>query len=328
MKDSINILFTSAGRRVSLIRSFKHALDKLGIVNRLVAADMKANAPALFVADRPDHVPRVTDPSYIERIETLCELHEIDVVIPLIDPELPILAAHRARFAEKGVTLLVSDPDAIVAGADKRTTFEYFRRIGASTPTLLDFDAVLQDPAAAYPFLLKPSDGSSSVGVTVINNAEELRFFRKHVRNAILQPRIVGQEYTLDVLADLEGKVRCVVPRARLETRAGEVSKGMTVKDERIMEAGAHVVSQLPGARGCITVQCFVTDSGSIEFIEINPRFGGGFPLSYAAGADYPGWICQMILGHDPEVPDNTWKDGLVMLRYDDAVFVDKSEVT
>lgn len=136
-----------------------------------------------------------------------------------------------------------------------------------------------------------------------------------------------GEEYTLDILVDFDGNARCIVPRLRIETRAGEVSKGITVKHPGIIAAGRKVAEALPGALGCITVQCFLTRSGDIVFIEINPRFGGGYPLSFAAGADFPKWIIQMVLGEVPDIKLDGWQDDLVMLRYDEGIFVDKKNI-
>jgi len=154
-----------------------------------------------------------------------------------------------------------------------------------------------------------------------------LEFFKDKINNPILQEHLDGYEYTLDVLADFDGKVRCVVPRKRLKVRAGEVSKGVTVKDKKIIDTGKRVVEALKGARGPITVQGFLTTDAKFKLTEINPRFGGGHPLAIAAGADYPRWITEMMLGRDPEIMLDSWEDGLVMLRYDEAVFVRHSEI-
>jgi len=165
------------------------------------------------------------------------------------------------------------------------------------------------------------------VGVTKITNPKELNFFREYIEEPILQELVVGDEYTIDVLADFNGTVCSIVPRLRIETRAGEVSKGMTVKNPAIMAATMKVVEALPGALGCITVQCFLTRGGEIKFIEINPRFGGGFPLSIQAGADFPRWIIEMMLGNEVRIAIDSWQDGVVMLRYDDAVFMSKEMI-
>jgi len=117
-------------------------------------------------------------------------------------------------------------------------------------------------------------------------------------------------------------KVRCVVPRRRIEIRAGEVSKGRVVKHRAIMERAANVVEKLRAGPGVITVQVVLTEDGQMKFIEINPRFGGGAPLSIKAGADFPGWILQGLTGGRPRIKFDGFKDGLTMLRYDAEVWL------
>lgn len=326
-EKEFNILFTSAGRRVSLIRLFRKALDELGLKGKLVTTDLSKDAPAPYAADIRESVPRVTDPGYIEELKNICLRHNICLLVPLIDTELHLLAPHRELFANIGVTLLVSSPAVNEICFDKCRTAVFFRNSGFMTPKIFDPLELLSSSQTNYPLLLKPADGSCSVGVHKIRNARELEFFVDYVPNAIVQELISGQEYTLDILVDFEGNVRSVVPRLRIETRAGEVSKGMTVKHRAIMDAGKRLVEALPGALGCITVQCFLTPDGDIVFIEVNPRFGGGFPLAAEAGADFPRWIIEMMLNRNPEIELDGWCDGLVMLRYDEAIFIDKGMI-
>jgi len=322
-----NILFTSSGRRVSMLRHFREALQKLKLAGSLVSADLQKHAPAAFAADNRELVPRVTDPAYIPALLEICKRHTIRLLVPLIDTELHLLAPHRKAFEAIGVTLLVSSEAVNHLSLDKRRTRDFFIKAGVKNPDILDPTELLASKKPLYPCLLKPAQGSCSSGVTKIRDEKELRFFLDYIPDPIVQDLVQGEEYTLDILVDFSGKVRCVVPRLRIETRAGEVSKGMTVKHPAIIEAGRKVVEALPGAVGCITVQCFLTKSGDIVFIEINPRFGGGYPLSHAAGADFPKWIIQMLLGNAPDSELDGWQDGLVMLRYDEGIFVDKNDI-
>ncbi len=326
-QPGFNVLLTSAGRRVSLLRGFQRALSGLGVQGKVIATDLRRTAPAMHVADASELVPRVTSAGYIDALRDVCRRHGVKLVVPLIDTELHLLAPHREAFAADGIEVLVSSTEVTQLCLDKRNTREFFERIGVATPRLFDAGKLLADPDAKYPFFLKPADGSSSVGATRIDSREELAFHSKHTRNAIVQELITGDEYTLDVLAGFDGRTRCVVPRLRMETRAGEISKGVTVKDAALMEAGRRVVDALGGARGCITVQCFYTAGRPPVFIEINPRFGGGFPLAAAAGADYPRWILEWLLGREPQIALDGWDDGTVMLRYDDAVFIRRQDI-
>ena len=327
-ESSFPILLTSAGRRVALVHEFQRALARRCLRGPVIACDLRGHAPALHAADAAELVPRVTDAAYVPALLELCRRHAIRMVVPLIDTELHLLAPHRAAFEAVGATLVVSSPETTTLSLDKRSTGEFFTSIGVRSPKILDPDALLADPGAAWPVLLKPADGSCSVGVTRIDGPAELAFYHRRIPNPIVQELIRGREYTMDALVDFAGRVRMVVPRLRIETRAGEVSKGMTVTDARLIETTRQVVAALPGAVGVITVQCFVEEgTQELVFLEINPRFGGGFPLSAAAGGDYCGWLIDWIRGEDAEIAMDGFQDRLLMLRWDEAVFVPESSV-
>lgn len=281
----------------------------------------------MFIGDYNESVPRVTDPGYIPTLIEICKLHNIKLLIPLIDTELLLLSEEKELFQEQGVMVLVCSPEANRICRNKINTAEFFRSIGFATPVILQPETILKEKHQDYPYLIKPVDGSCSIGVTKVNSPEELEFFSKYVKNPILQEFIEGEEYTIDVFVDFSGKVRSVVPRLRLEIRAGEVSKGVTVKNKQIIATTKKIAEQLPGALGCLTIQCFLTPDDKIVFIEINPRFGGGFPLSIEAGADFPRWIIEIMLGMDPDIEIDGWQDGTVMLRFDDAIFTTRDKI-
>ena len=159
-----------------------------------------------------------------------------------------------------------------------------------------------------------------------MNNRKELLFFAKRIPNAICQEFIEGTEHTCDVYVDFSMKVRCVVPRKRIEVRAGEVSKAQVVKHLRVMSEAARLVETLGAGPGVITLQLFLTDDDNVKFIEINPRFGGGAPLSIKAGADFPKWILQELLGRRTNIRFDGFKNNLIMLRYDEGVWLEKPD--
>ncbi len=174
-----------------------------------------------------------------------------------------------------------------------------------------------------WPCFLKPWDGYAGRGNAVVNNRKELLFYAKSIPNTICQELVEGTEYTCDVYVDFGMKVRCVVPRKRIEVRAGEVSKGQVAKNARIMSEATTLVEKLGAGPGVITLQLFLTGDGKIKYIEINPRFGGGAPLSIKAGADFPKWILHELAGGKPNIRSDGFKDGLIMLRYDSEVWLD-----
>lgn len=326
MKE-LNILFAAAGRRVSLLRSFRQAMDDLGLRGSIVAADAGLSAPASFVADKKVVVPRVDSPDYISSLMSICKEHKIHLIISLIDTDLTLLSQHKAEFAAQGVTVLVCDEATNIISFDKLRSFEFFSANNINTPMVLSEDEVEKLTESDLPVMIKPWDGSCSVGVNVVNTLDELAFYKRNTRHAMVQRLIKGDEYTCDAYVDFNGKVRCVVPRKRLETRAGEVSKGLTVNDHEVIEAVVDCVNKLPHAVGCITVQCFKQVDGRVIFIEVNPRFGGGHPLSIHAGANFPKWILQELTQDECDASFDCWQDDLAMLRFDDEIIVKGSDI-
>jgi carbamoyl-phosphate synthase large subunit len=322
-----NILFTSVGRRVSLVRHFRKVLSDLQLEGNLVGADVALSAPAMHVVDKKYVVCRVSDKYYIPELLDICRTEDIDLLIPLIDTELLVLAQNKELFEQVSARVLVSTPGAVKIAMDKHNTHRFLTENGFAAPEVFNVDEALARDDIEYPLVMKPAKGSASMGVTVIENKEDLECFKDKITNSILQEYLDGYEHTLDVLVDFNGKVRCVVPRKRLEVRAGEVSKGVTVKDERIIMTGKRVVEALKGALGPITVQGFLTNDGKFKLTEINPRFGGGHPLAIVAGADYPRWIIEMMLGRDSKIRLDGWEDGVVMLRYDEAIFTKRQDI-
>jgi carbamoyl-phosphate synthase large subunit len=317
----MNVLLTSAGRRVELLEAFRRELARLAPGGRVLAGDASPWSAALRVADEAVLLPRCDDPRYVDALLGVVARRRVRLVVPLIDPELPVLAGHRDAFARAGCELLVCDPAAVAIARHKGRTAARFRELGVRAPEVLDGRALAAPDRLRYPLFVKPAAGSSSIGAVRVDDPDALRFWLPRLEAPVVESFERGQEYTIDVLADLGGRVRCAVPRQRLETRAGEISKGRTAKDPRLMAAARAVVEGLGGCRGCVTLQCFDPGPGEAPvFFEANLRFGGGFPLSYAAGANYPGWILEMVQGR-PVRDFDGWQDGLVMLRYDAAVY-------
>jgi carbamoyl-phosphate synthase large subunit len=319
----MNVLLTSSGRRVALVRAFRQELERLWPGARVYTTDLSRMSAAFHAAHAGILMPPCDDAGYVPALLDVVRRREIGVVVPLIDTELPVLAPHRADFLAAGCHLVISDPEAVETTRHKGMTARRFRELGFRTPHVFEADA-LEDPnGIAYPVFLKPAAGSGSIDAVRVDGAEELRFWLRRVKAPVVQSFERGQEYTIDVFADLEGRARCAVPRQRWEIRAGEISKGCTTKNWKLMDAAKRLVEQLGGCRGCITIQCF--DPGGTDepiFFEANLRFGGGFPLSYAAGANYPRWVLEMCAGN-PIATFDDWRDGLVMLRYDDALYLE-----
>lgn len=323
----LTLLFTCVGRRIELLQAFRAAAARLNIELRLVAVDRSPTAPGMACADAAHGAPSADSDRYIDFVCDVIAAEGVHALIPTIDHDLPVLAANKPRLRAAGCVPLVCNPDVVRVGRDKIETFHFLKRHGFDTPETWTLDEVLARHTHEFPYFLKPRYGFAAIGARRVADLDELRFHGRRIDEAIVQEFVGGQEYTLDAYVGLGGATRCVVPRARWQVRAGEVIKGVVVKDPQIMSAGTRLTDQLgSGAVGVITLQCIVTPERRIRFIEINTRFGGGAPLAIAAGADFPAWLMLELLGERPDIRPDGFRHGLCMLRYDWSAFVPLDE--
>ncbi|HVF90456.1 MAG TPA: ATP-grasp domain-containing protein [Blastocatellia bacterium] len=320
----INVLFTSAGRRVELLRAFRNAYESLGLEGRIIALDIDPLAPALQVADSYYMVPRLDSPEYIPALTRICSREKPALIFPLIDPDIPVLARHREELEATGARVAVVSSEAARITSDKWKTVEFFNGLGLRTARSWLPEHI--DPRRAeFPLFIKPREGSASQHTFKINNAEELAFFSKYVQRPIIQEYLPGPEITSDITCDVDGSLLGVVSRRRIEVRSGEVSKGVTVRDRAVVEACVKIAKGLP-AIGPITAQCMMKD-GVPHFTEINARLGGGLPLAIASGADSPRWLLARAAGLPVDVPPlGSYRENLFLTRYDDSFLLSEGD--
>lgn len=315
-----NILITSAGRRVSLVRFFQQELKNVYPMAKVIASDANPEySAACMVADDFFRVPRVSDPDYIQDLLRLALQYEIRLIIPTIDTELLVLSKSIELFRMNNIEVVISDYDKVMIFRDKRLTHRFFEKYEINCAKEFDKQNY------TLPLYLKPIDGSRSVDNFVIKEQSQLTDY--HFSNDKLMfleylDHSNHVEYTIDLYYDRNSELKCFIPRKRIEVRDGEVNKAVTKKTKFIHEIWKKM-QYVAGFRGCITFQVFVNkETDALYGIEINPRFGGGYPLSYLAGGNFPRWIIHEYF-MDGLVPVfHEWEENLMMLRYDDEVLV------
>jgi carbamoyl-phosphate synthase large subunit len=320
MKNSENILITSAGQRVSLVRAFQKELKKMVASACVFTTDLNPLlSPACQISDGYFNVLPVSHEKYIPELLSICLRNSIRLIIPTIDTELEILATHKDEFAAKGVSIIVSDKVLIKKCRDKRLTNNLFKDRSIDIPIQYNADNY------QFPLFIKPVDGSLSKGIGIARVKDDLLNYDINSDRIMLMEYVDPSdysEYTVDAYFDKYSKLKCLVPRKRLQVRAGEVSKALTQRNQ-VYNQLVEKFDFLMGALGCLTIQVFYSESKNILLgIEINARFGGGYPLSYLAGANYPKYILQEYLLEQPIPFKDNWDDNLLMLRYDAEVLV------
>ena len=304
------MLFTCAGLRVDIVVAF----GKAGALT--VAADIDPLAPALHVADRVALVPRSDDPGYVPALAALVREHDVRLVVPLSDVDTALLAREGHALAPA----LVLGPSAEVAAAmaDKWLAHQLFEERGIASPRSWLPNEMSRDvPAdARYPLLVKARQGFGSRNIYRAEDPVELAHHLALTPvDSFVQEQCQGEEFSIDVLCDFEGRCLNAIPRTMLHSKGGESIKGRSLKDWSLIEHGRHVAEAI-GIRGPANIQCFREPDGTLPVTDVNTRFGGGFPLPLAAGSRFPELALALANGERPEPTVGVFRDGVVMTRF------------
>ena len=312
----MRILFTGVGRRIELLQAFRNAALVLNKDLKIYGADMAGTAPALAYCDLTRRVVAMKDPSYIQNLIDICIADHIDLLIPTIDTDLLILSENKEKFEAIGTRVMISAPDKIRLCRDKNNTSQFFVDCGLHAPMPVNN---WKDYKSGFPAFIKPKDGSSSINAFKVEKEEELEVYAGQVEDYIVQPFVSGKEYTIDIFCDWYGNPISIVPRERLQVRAGEVLKTKICMDPIMIEESKKLCSAFNPC-GPMTVQLIRDDAGIDWYIEINPRFGGGAPLSMKAGARSAEAILKLMDGK--EVEEQKVADGAIYSRFDQSVCI------
>jgi len=314
----MNLMLTSVGRRVKIVRYFCQEWKAEG---KVIAVDCDETAPALYAADAWEQIPRMDDPLYISTLLDLCRRHRIRAILSLIDPELSVLASHTDRFAEHGVTVVLSSSAVTDMCLDKQATHDFL--VNNEIPciptfsTWQDIQAALAKKTISFPLLAKPRRGSASLGVRVVKDEQELEMIFFSQPNLVVQPFVDGVEFGVDVYVDMiSGEPVSIFTKKKLRMRSGETDRSIAIKDELLTDLVSRLLGKLPCV-GPIDMDCFLTSSGFV-ISEINPRFGGGYPHAYESGENFMKFVRENLQGRQNCPSIGQYRSGSIMVKFDD----------
>jgi carbamoyl-phosphate synthase large subunit len=300
------VLFTCAGQRVDIVSAFGRA----GATT--IAADINPLAPALYHADHYALVGRIDDPDYLPQLRALIDEHDVRLVVPLTDLDQLLLA--RARDELGTASVLLPPAEVVEQMGDKYLAHETFERLGIASPP-----SNLPETLPArldYPVLVKARNGFGSRHIYRAHDRDELDFHLGRTPvPSFVQACCQGVEFSIDVFCDFDGRCLNAIPRTMIESKGGESIKGMTIKDQDLIDHGRRVAEALP-IWGPANIQCFREEDGALLVTDVNPRFGGAFPLPLAAGSRYPELAIALANGERPEPRVGDFREGVVMTRF------------
>lgn len=330
----MNILFTCAGRRNYLINYFKEALKEEG---KVFATDMQLTAPALVDADVAIQVPAIYSQEYIPSLLRIVKENDINCVISLNDLELPILSEAKDQIESLGAKVIVADEYAIKIAFDKWETVKFLEANGLKSPkTYIDFEEAkkaIESGGLKFPLVIKPRWGSASIGIDFPETMEELELAYKlqnirlkrtilaeaskeDIDHAILiQEKIPGKEYGMDVLNDFEGNYVGTFVREKIQMRSGETDKAISVIDKRFEQVGKIIGDNL---KHIGNLDCDVFEhNGELYVLELNPRFGGGYPFSHEAGVNTAAIYIEWLKGNKNISKHKNYQDKIMFSKCD-----------
>lgn len=300
----MNILLTSAGRRGYLVHFFKEALAGKGKVH--VANSIKSSA--MLHGDQSVITPLIYDPNYIPFIKNYCIENCIDAIVPLFDIDLPILSKHIEEFKDNGVQIIVSREEVTRLCNDKWLTYSFLNDRHIKTPktflTISDAEEAVKMGIIKFPLIIKPRWGMGSISIYEADNLMELHVLaNKTINNInstylkyeasksaegliIIQEKMIGQEYGLDIINDLKGNYQTTIIKKKYAMRSGETDCAETVEDNNLEQLGKTLSREI-GHIANLDVDVFLVND-TPYVLEMNARFGGGYPFSHRAGVNLP----------------------------------------
>ncbi len=320
----MNILLTSVGRRSYLVKYFKEALGPNGTIHVM---NSDPGSPAFLKADKSTVSPLIYSENYIPFLLDYCRENEIKSIISCFDVDLPILARNKKNFLDNGVKVIVADEWFIDICNDKWKTYEFLKNNGFGVPkTYLGEESVkkaIYMGELGFPIIIKPRWGMGSIAIYEADNMDELTILFNKTKKEIMksylkyesrdysnecvifQERLMGQEFGMDIINDLNGNYQNCIVKKKYSMRAGETDSAITIEDEKAVDIGKRI-SSISKHPANLDVDFFVKDN-QYYILEMNARFGGGYPFSHLAGVNLPkaivGWLLEKNVDKELLVP-------------------------
>lgn len=315
----MKILLSSVGRRGYLVKFFRDALRN---EDEVWGGDNSKYAPAFRYCDKAVLLPEVNDPAYATELADLCRDNGIDMIVPLIDPELSVLAAERKRFDDNGTMVVVSPVSTVETTYDKYLTYQRAQEAGIGVPTTVtsieQAQRLLSDGQLEWPVVVKPRKGSASANITYCDNDRHLRYAFETCPEPMIQQCVKGQEYNYDLFGDKNCRPISVFCKRKLAMRAGETDKAVSTDDKKLVAFGLKI-AEVFEFFGPVDVDVMV-DSDGPKLLEINPRFGGGYPCAHLCGAGFPAKLIS-IFKNEALTPDiGSCPAGVYMFKQDEII--------
>ena len=311
----MNVLITNIGRRGYLVKFLKQNENFDG---RVFVSDCDITASGLYGPNDGQFIlpkPIEDEKKYINALLEVCLKNDIRVIIPVIDPEIFILSKYVGFFGERGITVVVSSEFVLGVCYNKLNMNDFLAKNGfLLVPTydsIDEFRKSYQDKTIDFPVIVKPIYGSGSINTQMAFSFEEVVALFKD--GCIIQECIDGEEYGIDIFNNFKGEpIRCVIKK-KISMRSGETDKAISVYDEDILRLMSRLAEKL-GHIGNLDVD-LIKRGKDIYIIDLNPRFGGGYPATHLIGVNLLDVIIKLVAGEDVEPEFNNYESNILVMK-------------
>ncbi len=315
----MRILLSSVGRRGYLVKFFREAI---GSTDEVWGGDCSKFAPAFHYCDKSVLLPEVTSPGYVDAMIAFCKRNKIDMLVPLIDPELSVLAAQRQRFFDEGIMAVISPPETVEISRDKYLTYKFGKQNHIDVPetalSISEADKLFANGKLSWPVVVKPRDGSASSHITFCDNEDQLKNTFESCPNPMIQECLGGDEFGYDLFGDKDYSPISVFCKRKIAMRAGETDKAVSTNNKELIALGLKVAENLQ-IFGPTDLDVKTGKDGP-KLLEINPRFGGGYPCSHLAGANFPAKLLSLRKGESLSCDIGSCPEGVYMFKQDEII--------
>jgi carbamoyl-phosphate synthase large subunit len=311
----VNLLLSCIGKRGYIADYFRTHLRP---GEKIIGTSHTRWTPGFGACDLGLLMPPLDSDEYVPTLIEACTRYDVGGLLSFFDPDVAVLSHHLDALKAAGIVPVMPREQVVWAAWDKWRTFEVLSQAGVQVPsTFIDLAPVhagLSDGSLRFPLIVKPRRGFGAADVFIARNRMQLDAFFGYAPGMLIQTFIDGDSYDIEALADLDGRVLHVVAWQRLRSRAGETEHALTVEAPDLIELGQRL-AECVGLVGPMDVDLIRGPGGGVWVIEINLRFGGGYPVSHLAGADFPGLIVEMLRGTHPEPRIGVYRRGVCMLK-------------
>lgn len=315
----MNILILSCGTRCKLVKYF---MDRENGFKKVVVTDCSRYAPALYVADQFYIVSKMNDPMYIQEILDICERENINVILPLHEEEILLISKQKSLFEKKGIFVAISNYEPIMLCKDKYNMYKFLNECGVQTVETELPEQYLKGNVEFNDIFIKPRYGAGSIGTMIVKSRHLLKaIMDEHAELYVVQPYLSGKEYGVDVYVDfITGDINAVFCKEKIRMKAGETEKSISIKNVQIENLVKNAIRNVD-LRGPVDVD-ILEYGGEYYILEINPRFGGGYPHAYECGVNF---IKKLYINASKKANGHTssdYEEGVVGLKYSEITII------